>query len=851
MNDILFGNTNRPVIKKLAGRYFKSSKSRNVIAVIAIILTSILFTTIFTLGSGLLDTIQDQNIRKAGGDGHAALSYISDDIFDEIKDNELIDRISYTKSVSYRLHNAGLEKWRAEMWYMDDTALEFGRYEPTVGRTPEAENEIMVDTETLKALGATVSLEYEIKGKTYTTDFVLCGFWETDSLSNIGRLIVSKAFIDTHSNLLAYTYPVDNDYSGVVVAYIMFKGNGAIEPKLNQLLSEAGYTCDTMGGIRGDENYINAGVNPAYQGSSLLENPSMLVSGIVGVLLIMMTGYLIIYNIFQISVIQDIQSYGQLKTLGTTRRQIKKLISKQVMRLSCIGIPIGLLIGFFIGRSLVPFLMNGTAYTAAAGIKVSVNPLIFIGSAIFAWITVYISVRKPAKIAGTVSPVEAIRYTENDASAFKGKKAITKKSTHGAQIHRMALANLGRNKKRTILVIVSMTLSLVLFNTVFTLSSGFDIDKYVSKFLNKDFIISSADYFQYRFDRSDAELSQTFIHAVQQKDAYEDGGELSTVRVTEEFFSVESETIVNHNKDKAGNPHVSLYGADDFLLKSMEVIEGEIDWEALRSGKYVLYGLQSDDNGNIIQDQAVQVGDVLRFHHSTADGLNSTMDATVDLTVMAKVRINNSVDTHRQTGGTNFYMPTEKFKPLCTAPHVVNFSFNVKPEQEMAMEEFLTSYTENIEPGMDYESKQTYVNSFHDLTSLIITIGAALSVIIGLIGITNFINSMLTSIITRKKEFAMLQSIGMTGKQLKSMLACEGLYYAIGTILASAFFGTLFSLIIVQGIANSIWFFTYRFVIWPMLVIYPFLLALTIIIPSILYRKIAKTSIIERLRTSA
>lgn len=261
------------------------------------------------------------------------------------------------------------------------------------------------------------------------------------------------------------------------------------------------------------------------------------------------------------------------------------------------------------------------------------------------------------------------------------------------------------------------------------------------------------------------------------------------------------------------------------------------------------HGLQSDDNGNIIQDQSVQVGDVLRFHHSTADGLNSTMDATVDLTVMAKVRINNSVDTHRQTGGTNFYMPTENFKPLCTDPHVVNFSFNVKPGQEMAMEDFLTSYTENIEPGMDYESKQTYVNSFHDLTSMIITIGGALSVIIGLIGITNFINSMLTSIITRKKEFAMLQSIGMTGKQLKSMLACEGLYYAIGTILASAFFGTLFSLIIVQGIANSIWFFTYRFVIWPMLVIYPFLLAVTIIIPSILYRKIAKTSIIERLRT--
>lgn len=857
MNDILFGNTNRPIIKKLSGRYFKSSKSRNVIAIIAIILTSILFTTIFTLGSGLIDTVQDQNIRKAGGDGHAALSYISDEVFNDLKDSDLIDRISYTKAVSYRLHNAGLEKWRAEMWYMDDTALEFGRYEPTTGHRPEAENEIMADTRTLEALGvpaelgATVSLEYEIKGQTYTTDFVLCGFWKTDSLSNVGRLIVSEYFMDRYSDLLTYTYPVDNDYSGVIVAYIMFKGGGAVEPKLHQLLSEAGYTCDTMGGIRGNANYINAGINPAYQGSNLLENPFMLISGIVGVLLIMITGYLIIYNIFQISVIQDIQSYGQLKTLGTTKRQIKKLINKQVLRLSCIGIPIGLIVGFFVGRALVPFLMNGTEYTADAGIKVSVNPVIFICSALFALITVYISVRKPAKIAGGVSPVEAIRYTESDTTAFKGKSPTVKKSTHGAKIYRMALANLGRNKKRTVLVIVSMTLSLVLFNTVFTLSSGFDIDKYLNNFLNKDFIISSADYFQHRFEQSDAELSETFIGAVQQENAYEAGGGLYGVRLLEEFFSAESGTITNYNTDKMGNPLISLHGADDFLLNSMEVIEGEIDWESLRTGKYVLYGMHSDDNGNILQDQAVQVGDVLRFHHSTANGLDSTMDRSVDVTVMAKVLVNESVDTTRQTGAANFYMPTEQFKPLCNTPHLVNFSFNVKAEHDMEMEDFLIDYTEKIEPSMDYESKQTYVNSFHDLTALIITIGGALCVIIGLIGIANFVNSMLTSIITRQKEFAMLQSIGMTGKQLKSMLVYEGLFYAIGTIFASSIFGTLFSIIIVRGVSNSVWFFTYRFVIWPMLIIYPFLLVVTIVIPVLLYRKISKTSIIERLRASA
>lgn len=275
MNDILFGNNNKPIIKKLSGRYFKASKSRNLIAIVAIILTTILFTTIFTLGSGLIDTVKDQNIRKAGGDGQAVLNYINDEMFDNVKDNELIDRIAYTKAVSYRLHNSGLEKWRSDMWYMDDTALEFARYEPTTGRRPEAENEIIADTKTLEALGvpaeigATVTLDYEIKGTEYTTDFELCGFWETDSLSNIGRIVVSKAFIDSHSDLLSYTYPEDNDYSGIVTAYIMFHGSGSVEEQLKQLLTETGYTCDIMGGQPTDENYMIARVSPAYQSRAI------------------------------------------------------------------------------------------------------------------------------------------------------------------------------------------------------------------------------------------------------------------------------------------------------------------------------------------------------------------------------------------------------------------------------------------------------------------------------------------------------------------------------------------------------------------------------------------------------
>lgn len=854
MNDILFGNNNGAVIKKLSGRYFKASKSRNIIAIIAIILTTILFTTIFTLGSGLMDTVHDQNIRKAGGDGQAVLNYISDEVFNDVAGNPLIDRIAYTKAVSYRLKNPGLERWRSDLWYMDDTALEFARYTPTTGHRPEAENEIIADTKTLDALGVpaqigeTVSLTYDIKGTEYTTDFTLCGFWETDSLSNIGRLIVSKAFVDAHSDILAYTYPIDNDYSGVVTAYVMFRGNVDIEAKLHQLLSETGYTCDTMGGSPKDGNYIIARVSPAYQSGVLSDNPAMLISGIVGVLLIIVTGYLIIYNIFQISVIQDIQSYGQLKTLGTTKRQIKRLINRQALRLALIGIPVGLLVGFFIGRALVPFLMNGTIYTADAGIKVTVNPLIFIGSAAFALFTVFVSVRKPAKIAGTVSAIEAIRYTENDAAAFGKRKAKDKKSTHGAKLHFMALANLGRNRKRTVLVIVSMTLSLVLFNTVFTLSNGFDIDKYIAKFLDTDFVISTADYFQFRFETSGSDLSETFIDAVQQNEAYEDGGRLYTSRLLEEGFSVESDAFSNYNTDENGNPLVDVYGADDFLLNGMEAVEGTIDLDKLKTGKYILLSVECTDDGTIIDNPNISVGDTVRLHHIGMDGLSSTTNGSYDFIIMAKVRTNENTATTRNTGSTRFYLPTENYLPLCDQPHLVSFPFNVKAEAENQMGEFLNSYVDSIEPSMDFASKETYVNSFDSLTSLIITIGGALSIIIGIIGIANFVNSVLTSIITRKKEFAMLQSIGMTGKQLKRMLSFEGVYYAVGTIITSVILGVLSSVVIVRGISNGIWFFTYRFVMWPMLVIYPFLILLTVTIPALLCRQIAKASIIERLR---
>ena len=211
---------------------------------------------------------------------------------------------------------------------------------------------------------------------------------------------------------------------------------------------ETGYTCDTLGGQPTDENYIIARVSPAYQSSPVSENSALFIAGIVGILAIMATGYLIIYNIFQISVIQDIQSYGQLKTLGTTRRQIKKIINKQAILLSAVGIPIGLIIGFLIGRALVPALMNGTTYTSEAGVVVTVNPLIFIGS-LSLLLLLFISVYENRLRLQAQSHRLRLSATRKMTQVhFKQRNVwLQKNQTGGAKIHRMALANLGRNPK--------------------------------------------------------------------------------------------------------------------------------------------------------------------------------------------------------------------------------------------------------------------------------------------------------------------------------------------------------------------------------------------------------------------
>lgn len=457
---------NRKCIRRLSFKSLWASRKKNIIAICAIALTTLMFTSLFTIMLSVNSSYEIYNFRQAGG--------YSDGIFKDLS-REQADKIAAHKGVKASGERivCGFSssdvfgKVAAEVSYMDKNCTKWSYATPTTGKEPQKENEIAMDTTALRLLGVepklgtNVTITYQAGNGTdtgipQTDSFILVGYWEYDDLMPVHYINVSKAYVDKINEkcIAAGDEALDIDLN------VMLPSKLNIREQMEKIDTDLGYDWNT----RDQENSARIGVNWGLTASSVSSDIDFsLVAAILAFfLLIIFTGYLIIYNIFQISVTGDIRFYGLLKTIGTTPRQLRHIITQEALFLCIIGIPVGLLLGYGIGAVLTPIALETTSIIGTKA-AISSSPLIFIGSAVFAIITVFLSCRKPGKMAAKVSPVEAAKYTEG----MTGKKK--KRHSRGAKVYQMAFANLGRNKKKTILVVVSLTLSVTLLNVLFSL----------------------------------------------------------------------------------------------------------------------------------------------------------------------------------------------------------------------------------------------------------------------------------------------------------------------------------------------------------------------------------------------
>ncbi len=853
--------SNNIIIRKLSLRSFKVNRARNIIAVIAIALTSILFTSIFTIAMTMNYSWQQQTMRMLGGDAHGGFKYLTEEQLDKLKVHPLIKKYGVSLMLAMPTQ-VPFNKHHTELRYADENGAGMFFSRPSTGRMPQGRDELATDTRVLdllgipREIGQKVELSYPLGDKTITDTFTLCGYWEGDKAIQASQVWLSLDYVE--QRLSGYVRHSEKDTIGSWGLDIMFSSSRNIQKNLETIARDNGFQItDPTGG-----NYLYTGVNWAYTETHLNRSDKLMTftALLIIFLLIIFSGYLIIYNIFEISVINDIRFYGLLKTIGTTPRQIKRMIRNQAVLLSLIGIPFGLIIGFIVGNSLSGIIMNSMFVTRS---YVTFNPFIFIGSAVFSLITVFLSCRKPGKLAGAVSPVEAVRYVENSNT---GQAKVRK--TGPVKIHQMALANILRRKKKTFLVIVSLALSVVLLNGVYSFAKGFDMHKYLGKFVITDYILGNSDYFQSRYALKSQNVSESLINAVNAQEGVTETGRvyrfngICNIAVDADAYwkiywrirDIKNDQLPTPERDGKYLADVDLYGYDRLPLKQLKVLEGDL--EKLESGdkKYIVQLVTPDDYGKPEMQGAVfKPGDKINidlsgdFEYSEDGKLNVNSSFSRGYEVAATAMVEGNM-TLRRYGNAMFALPSESFISDTGSKDTMIYMLNADKAYNKEIDDFIKNYTEKAEPAMDYESGFSMTQQFKTFQNMFLVVGGALCVIVGIIGILNFTNSELTGIIIRRREFAMLQSIGMTGNQLKKMLIYEGLFNTVISIITAFIFGSICGLLISGPVENILWFFTYKFTVVPVLIILPIFIFFGITIPVISYSMSVKQSIVERLR---
>ena len=846
-------------IPTLSKRMFHTSRGRNLVAVLAILLTTMMFTTLFTLSQSMSQNLIEMTFRQTGYNAEASMRGLSEEQADLIANHPDVEELG--RSIVLGLaENRELSGRSLEIRWANDPYAQHSYALPTTGHLPQAADEIALDTLTLDRLGiphelgAPVTLEWrkdssDPDAETIRADFTLCGFWEGNQSSYSSMAWVSRVYADKMTGGVLSTDP--NQIFGLYMVQVNLYSDQNIEETMERVLADTG--------LSELEYSINLAYSPEMGAVAVQENLPMYL----GMGLVFIAGYLIIYNIFQISVTADVQFYGKLKTLGTTTRQLKKLIYNQANRLCIVGIPAGLILGWLLGTVLVPVLMGSMEGTAV----VSASPMIFIGSALFAWATVLISCLRPACLAGKISPIEALRMSDADS----GSKKKVKRHRGSASLSSMAWDNLWRNKKRTVTVICSLTLGLVLLSGFYAKNAAFDMEKYLADLTIADFTLSdssSEDYLN-GYDPHGTTLTGELVSAAESQQGLEAVGHQYSAQIDWQMdeatlqnvaaFYTEERLADWESYDPAGAQALrdalssgvasaTLYGLDgiplDTITQQQYLMEGSFDAAAFASGDYILAVGPSVEPGESYPVLPTSpVGSVVELNGRS-------------YTVMAIVYPLNPVTQLAPQQGENgkfalsFILPTAAFREQWPDHTLRQLFLNTDDSHIESMQAFLDEYMASTNPGLPVTSRQTMAEQYQTQTRSSAVMGNAVSVVIALVGVLNFINSMVTAIVSRRREFAVMQSVGMTKKQLCRMLVNEGLYYAGLTLLFSYLISAFAVGVVVRAMVEG-GFTTFRFTLLPLVACTPVLIFFAVLIPYLCFRNLEKHSIVERLRAAA
>ena len=217
-------------------------------------------------------------------------------------------------------------------------------------------------------------------------------------------------------------------------------------------------------------------------------------------------------------------------------------------------------------------------------------------------------------------------------------------------------------------------------------------------------------------------------------------------------------------------------------------------------------------------------------------------------TVVAEILVPSAMSC-RYYGSPQFVLGSDTFIKDTGTKDVMHMMFDMKNNQSArAMESFLKNYTEQVEPLYSYESKFSYEKEFDSFRGMFLLLGGVLSGVIAVVGTLNFLNAILTGMIARRREFAVLQSVGMTRRQLKRMLVYEGLLYTFAAVVISLILVVASEPFMGKMIEKMFWFFRFQYTIGPVVLAALIFTVIGAGVPLVVYCVVGKQTIVERLR---
>ena len=830
----MFKVDNKKVINDLAKITYKANKKRNILTIAAIFLTTFLLCTIISVGLSYWNTVSLRQQRMQGIDYDIELTEPRDDQITVMRE---MDKIKYAGlSVKCAIVSKYQEKEldKVRLYWLDDICWEkqtIPALDDYKGKYPDKENEMMLSKSALSSMGI-----------------------QNPKLGMELPLVYQTLAENSRNEDTAKTFVLSGwflDYTGVDKGYVseeFYRSTGVLQTDLTQgsLKISLENPLYSENDIIEMQNQIKLSGNQIIEADyDTISNFIKTVLGLVVLLaLVFMSGYLFIYNTLYISVNRDIRYFGQLKTIGTTSMQIRKMIYRQMLWNAAIGIPLGLACSAIVGRLVIPSLLHALNPTIAINQVGTGSLWVFVIAAIFSFATIMISSQKPAKIAMHCSPIEAMKYIGAASAKVKNKKRT------GGDIRSMVKMNLFRDKKQFVIIMCSLSLAVSLFliinvviyvnNAKNILNHSYDYD---IRLLNQTLLSDSEEQV----------INSDFIEQIRSIDGVKDVRVLKSAtavvpyqeNVYGEYYKelyASRYSPGNYEKDmelyKKQPDHYSftcrVVGIDEVEFQKINnTLLNPLDKEKFKNGEiaFVSKTFTQGDNGI--------TGKKVEFSIPTA--LNPDKKEIIETGAMI-----DDYPAYYSAGYTpDLIVSDDFFDEIMGQPLIEMIKIDYDEPFSKSVEASIKKLAESNKL-ISWESKLDSYSEMKNSENQITVLGGSLGIIIMLLAISNYMNMMSESMQNRSKEFAVLESVGMTRKQIKKMIVFESLGYSILSIAISLIIGLPASYMVFTNF--NIYSIPFAFPILKTLFLFIAIIIICVVTSLLVFSRSKSETIIELLR---